>query len=226
MNKDLRRLCKKIGYLFNDEKLLKQALTHKSLETKHNERMEFLGDSIVNFIVAELLFSKRPDAREGDLSRRRANLVNREGLADVANDFELSDFLRMGTGELRSGGFRRPSILSDALEAIIGAIYLDSDMKTCGQVVSQWFLARLEIIGDVSSLKDPKTQLQEELQALKFSLPLYKLVEVKGKQHDQSFVVECEVFEKSIKCLGEGNSRRKAEQEAAAACLQELKDDE
>lgn len=222
----LNELYSKIGYTFKDESLIKQALTHRSLDNKNNERMEFLGDSIVNFVVAEMLFIKKRDAKEGDLSRLRAALVNREGLADIALEFNLSEYLRMGTGELRSGGFRRPSILSDAIEAIIGAIYLDSEITTCKHIVVQWFLPRLAKIQDVKSLKDAKTQLQEYLQAHKMSLPLYELKETQGKQHEQTFTIECKVIEKNVSAIGKGTSRRKAEQHAAELCLEKLKNEQ
>lgn len=223
MNKDLQVLSNKLGYQFNNEQLLKQALTHKSLDVRHNERLEFLGDSIVNFIIAELLFKARVTAREGDLSRLRASLVNREALADLARGFELSSFLRMGTGELRSGGFQRSSILSDAMEAIICAIYLDSDMEVCKQVVKAWFTEKLEQIKDLESLKDPKTLLQEYMQSKKMPLPFYELIETKGKQHKQTFVVKCTIVEKNISSVGEAVSRKKAEQIAASLCLTQIK---
>jgi ribonuclease-3 len=222
----LSELYSTIGYTFKNEALVKQALTHRSLDNKNNERMEFLGDAIVNFVVAELLFQQRQNAKEGDLSRLRAALVNREGLADIAMEFNLSEYLRMGTGELRSGGFRRPSILSDAVEAIIGAIYLDSDITICKQTVVQWFESRLNKIIDMKSLKDAKTQLQEYLQSHKLSLPLYELVATQGKQHEQTFTIECKVIEKSLSATGKGTSRRKAEQNAAEMCLEKLKNEQ
>lgn len=223
MPPDINQLCKKLGYQFNKIELLEQALTHRSLESRNNERMEFLGDSIVNFIVAELLFKTRDKSKEGDLSRFRANLVNRDGLAEIANGFELSDYLLMGTGELRSGGFRRPSILSDALEAIVSAIYLDSNMETCKTVVGKWFQEKIDNNTDVHALKDAKTQLQEYLQAKKLDLPTYELLGVQGEQHQQTFMVECKIPEWKVVAVGQGKSRRRAEQAAAELCLDSLR---
>lgn len=219
---NFRELAKKLGYEFKNLDFLEQALTHRSLESKNNERMEFLGDSIINFIVAELLFNLRKTSKEGELSRFRASLVNRDSLAEIANQFDLSDYLRMGTGELRSGGFRRPSILADTLEAIVCAIYFDSDMTTCKTVIENWFKTKLHEVIDAPALKDPKTQLQELLQAKKMNLPSYDLLNVTGEQHQQNFIVKCTILELEIVETGEGQTRRKAEQVAAELCLEKL----
>lgn len=221
---NLRELSRKLGYEFKNLDFLEQALTHRSLESKNNERMEFLGDSIINFIIAESLFNLRKTSKEGELSRFRASLVNRDSLAEIANQFDLSDYLRMGTGELRSGGFRRPSILADALEAIVCAIYFDSDITTCKVVLENWFKTKLHEVIDAPALKDPKTQLQELLQAKKMNLPNYELLQVTGEHHQQNFVIKCTILDLEITATGEGNTRRKAEQAAAELCLEKLKD--
>ncbi|MBX9704716.1 MAG: ribonuclease III [Gammaproteobacteria bacterium] len=225
MSDALQPLFKTLGYQFKDTTLLVQALTHRSLQGENNERLEFLGDSIVNFVVADLLYKDKRRAQEGDLSRFRAALVNRDGLAELAAQFKLSDYLRMGTGELQSGGYLRPSILSDTLEAIVAAIYLDSDMATCYNVISAWFIPRIASIESINDLKDSKTQLQEYAQARKLKLPEYELTHSEGRQHQQTFHVTCVIAELNISGQGTGESRRKAEQAAAQHCLEQLKHD-
>lgn len=215
-------LQRKLGYSFTNESLLTRALTHRSHNTSNNERLEFLGDAILNFIIAEELFVRFPGAREGQLSRLRARLVRRQTLAEVAREFDLGDYLIMGTGELKSGGFERDSILSDAMEAIIGAIYSDSNLPTVRKALLEWFYARLESISLEKSQKDSKSRLQELLQARQANLPEYVVIEVTGQSHDQNFIVECrsELLEEPVK--GEGSSRRVAEQNAAMVALAQL----
>lgn len=215
-------LQRRLGYRFNNEALLTRALTHRSHAARNNERLEFLGDSILNFIIAEDLFTRFPEAREGQLSRLRARLVRRQTLAELAREFELGDSLIMGTGELKSGGFDRDSILSDALEAVIGAIYCDSNLDAVRTAVLAWFYSRLESLSLEKSQKDSKSRLQEFLQARQANLPEYVVVNVMGKSHDQTFIVECrsELLDGAVR--GEGSNRRAAEQNAAAMALARL----
>ncbi|PZP63834.1 MAG: ribonuclease III [Azospira oryzae] len=217
--RDVEALCGLLGYSFSDPSLLRQALTHRSHSSPHNERLEFLGDSVLNLAVARLLYTRFPQAPEGTLSRLRANLVNQQTLEALAAHLRLGELLRLGEGELKSGGAQRPSILANALEAIFGAIYLDSSFDQAQQVIQRLvepYLARL----DLKTLgKDPKTQLQEFLQGRRLQLPHYTVVATHGRAHEQRFVVECLIGELGIRCLGEGPSRRKAEQEAARQAL-------
>lgn len=224
MNKDVSLLYKKIGYEFNDVSLLEQAMTHRSYRGKHNERLEFLGDSILSFVIANALYHHFPKEREGDLSRMRSTLVRGQTLAELALEFSLGDFLRLGPGELKSGGYRRESTLADAVEAIIGAVYLDSDIETCRQLVLAWYQERLDAISPGSSQKDPKTLLQEYLQARKKPLPNYSVTDTKGQAHNQIFTVECEV-EGMAPVIAKGGSRRKAEQKAAEQILKIIKNE-
>ncbi len=213
------RLERRLGYTFNDKSLMDLALTHRSYKGANNERLEFLGDAILSFVIAEHLFHKFPSAKEGQLSRLRALLVKGVTLAKFGKAFELGDHLNLGAGELKSGGFRRDSILADAIESLIGAIYLDSDHDTCRQVVLQWYEERLDKLTLSDTEKDPKTRLQEYLQSLKKPLPVYAVLDVKGEAHDQTFSVTCEVDSLEVKTLGEGSSRRFAEQQAAKKAL-------
>ncbi len=222
MQDNLQRLCRRLDYEFVKPAYLKQALTHCSAGTINNERLEFLGDSILNFVIANALFAKFPDQSEGQLSRLRAHLVRGEMLAIVALEIELGDYLYLGQGELKSGGFRRASILADALEAIFAAIFLDGGMEKSMHVILKLFQTRLEDNNLNDNLKDAKTQLQEYLQAQKQSLPVYSLTHVEGEEHDQVFFVTCMVQSLTIMANGHGSNRRKAEQEAAMALLQEL----
>ncbi len=216
-------LYKKLGYTFNDASLLECALSHRSYGAKNNERLEFLGDSILNFIIADALFQQNPDATEGELSRMRSSLVRGETLAELAKEFTLGEDLNLGSGELKSGGQRRKSILADAMEAIIGAAYLDSDMLTCHNLVLSWYDERLANASPSSEhLKDSKTRLQEFLQARKLPLPHYHVQEIRGKDHAQVFMVECQVKGYDYQGVGNGTSRRRAEQVAAQDFLQRL----
>jgi ribonuclease-3 len=219
VNPDFDKLTRFLGYEFKDGQLLKTALTHRSLGKNNNERLEFLGDSILGWIIAEALYQQFPFAKEGQLSRLRARLIKGQTLAKIAAEFNLGDYLRLGQGELKSGGFRRVSTLADALEAIIGAIYLDSDIDTCRRVVLSWFNNRLEGLSLASNLKDPKTLLQEYLQAHKYALPDYQVISTTGKEHEQVFKVVCRVDPLSKEVMGKGSSRRFAEQDAAHKIL-------
>lgn len=212
-------LAKRLGYRFNDNAHLELALTHRSVGGHNNERIEFLGDSIVNFIIGEALFRRFPDAREGQLSRLRARLVKGETLADVALEFDLGQFLKLGSGEMKSGGNRRRSILADAMEAVIGAIYLDGGMDEVRRCVLEWFADRLNDTTLEDTLKDPKTRLQEFLQSRQKPLPRYEVVDVQGDAHDQVFTVEAHVELLDQPGVGTGSSRRNAEQQAADQVL-------
>lgn len=215
-------LMRQLKYEFKDVELLQAALTHRSLRGQNNERLEFLGDSLLNFIIAEELYRQFRTAKEGDLSRLRANLVKGETLAEIAQEFKLGDFLRLGPGELKSGGFSRKSILADAIEAIIGAIYLDSSFENCRTIVLQWFDRRFKEITP-SIEKDPKTRLQEYLQAKHLPLPQYVILSIDGEAHAQLFHVECRVPGLAFVTNSVGSTRRKAEQLAAEKYLQLLK---
>lgn len=219
---DLRYLEKNLGHQFKDKSLLHQALTHRSAATKNNERLEFLGDAILGMRIADHLYRQYPDADEGQLSRMRAHLVNRETLAAIAAELTLSDFLVLGPGELRSGGAGRKSTQADAVEAIIAAVYLDAGMVRAEQLIDHLFGARLSHLPAAAKQKDPKTRLQEWLQAQGKPLPVYEVMEISGEQHAQSFTVECELPDVGAKARGEGASRRKAEQQAAEKLLQSL----
>lgn len=215
------KLCRALGYEFRNNRLLEEALTHCSAAGRNNERLEFLGDSILNFVIAAELFRAYSRASEGELSRLRASLVKGETLAALARDLALGDYLYLGSGELKSGGFRRNSILADALEAIFGAVYLDSDFETCRQLILRLYREQLSALPKVSELKDPKTRLQEYLQARQQSLPIYHVVEIAGEAHAQSFTVQCQVD--NLRTVAVGSSRRRAEQEAARQALKLLK---
>lgn len=219
---DLLRLQRAIGHDFKNGELLSLALSHRSVGRNNNERLEFLGDSIVNHIIAEALYRQFPDAREGDLSRMRASLVKGDTLAEIARELALGDYLALGPGEKKSGGHRRGSILADALEAVAGAILLDSDVETCRGALLPWFEARLARLNDATAAKDPKTRLQEFLQGRRRPLPQYELLNVSGDDHQQIFQVACKVQKPSQVVEGTGSSRRKAEQAAAEAALAKL----
>ena len=213
------KLQHRLGYEFADPDLLSRALTHRSHKDGNYERLEFLGDSILDFVIAEYLYHRFPDAREGQLSRLRARIVRRETLAEVAREFGLGDFLIMGSGELKSGGFERASILSDVLEAIIGGIYLEAGLKTVNERIISWFGPRLEALTLARSQKDPKSLLQEFLQSKKSGLPEYSIIGIEGKSHDQVFTVECKVALLEQPLIGVAASRRDAEQMAAQQAL-------
>ncbi len=219
MNPPLNRLERKLGHTFNNQDLMLLALTHRSFASRNNERLEFLGDAILNFVAGEALFERFPQAREGQLSRLRARLVKGETLALLARGFELGDYLRLGSGELKSGGFRRESILADALEALIGAIYLDAGLETVRVRVLDWLTGELDGLTLVDTNKDPKTRLQEFLQSRACELPRYEVVDIQGEPHCRTFFVECQVALLNDKTHGRGASRRIAEQVAAAAAL-------
>lgn len=219
----LAELNRHLSYNFQNIDLLAAALTHRSAASTNNERLEFLGDSILNFVAAEALFVRFPKLKEGELSRLRANLVKGETLANIARELNLGDFLILGEGELKSGGFRRSSILADCVEAIIGAVYLDSDMLSAKMFVLDLYQSRLDDPSLAQSTKDPKTELQEWLQARKQPLPQYSVVNVGGEDHCQSFTVKCEVALLDEAVIAKGNSRRKAEKLAAENALSFLK---
>jgi len=207
------------GHVFAQPALCQAALTHRSAGGSHNERLEFLGDSVLNCCVARLLYDAHPDVDEGGLSRLRATLVSGETLAQIANVLELGEHLRLGQGELKTGGFRRASILADALEAILGAIFLDSGFDAAAAAVARIFGSRMSELPAADALKDPKTRLQEALQAHGLALPIYTLTAVTGDPHEQAFTISCEVPVLRISAVGEGGSRRRAEQLAAAKLL-------
>ena len=212
-----------LGYRFQNPRLLQQALTHRSHGTPHNERLEFLGDGVLNCIIAAELYTRFTGLKEGELSRLRANLVRERRLHELATGLSLGDELRLGEGELKSGGFRRPSILADALEALIGAVFLDGGFEAAREVVARLYQPLLETLDRRGADKDPKTQLQEWLQGRKYSLPQYSVVATYGAAHDQRFEVECLVRELAVRAVGTGASRRLAEQEAARAAFERLR---
>nr|WP_264299242.1 MULTISPECIES: ribonuclease III [Zhongshania] len=220
----LDEVCQKIGYHFKDSELLTMAMTHRSFSAVNNERVEFLGDSLLNMIIAEALYLRFPDVDEGDLSRIRALLVSGKTLATVAVEFELGRFLRLGAGEKNSGGQRRASTLADAVEALIGAIYLEAGFEVCRERVLAWFAPRLVSLNPDASHKDPKTRLQEFLQGRKQPLPDYQLVETAGADHQQTFIVSCSISLLKSSVSASGSSRRKAEQAAAEKVLLALKE--
>lgn len=210
----------RLGHTFRDVVLLQQALTHRSHSRVHNERLEFLGDSILNCVVASLLFDRYTKIDEGNLSRLRANLVKQQSLYEIAQRLELSQFLRLGEGELKSGGFRRPSILADALEALFGAIYLDSSFGVTRDVIRALYIPILDTVDPKALGKDAKTLLQEYLQGKKIALPQYNMVATHGAAHNQEFEVECLVPKLDIQMFGTGGSRRAGEQAAAKLALE------
>ncbi|EWS78194.1 ribonuclease III [Xylella taiwanensis] len=208
--------------MFTDPSLFLQALRHCSAGTPHNERLEFLGDSVINFLIAEALFQRWPRADEGALTRARAELVRETSLASIARTIQLGEQLTLGPGELKSGGHRRDSILADAVEAVIAAIYLDAGLETCRTVVLPWFEAALTALPVGKPEKDPKTRLQEWLQARQWSLPVYELTFESGDPHAKHFRVSCTLCELELRTEGEGSSRRLAEQDAAAHAIYQL----
>ncbi|MEO8402852.1 MAG: ribonuclease III [Gammaproteobacteria bacterium] len=214
-------LSRKLGYVFKNKHLLKVALTHRSCDEENNERLEFFGDSLVNFVIAEALYKQFPYAQEGDLTRWRATLINRDTLGSLGRQFELGRFLHLGMGELKSGGRERASILSCGMEAIIGAMYLDGGFDAACETILRWYQPLLVSLADAASLKDPKTQLQEILQRQHLPLPIYEVESVKGEAHQQVFIVSCIIH--GAKALGNGTSRRRAEQAAAENMLEVLK---
>lgn len=222
MIKAVEELAEKLGHGFNRIELLELALTHCSVSGEHNnERLEFLGDSILSLVISEVLYEKFQNAREGQLSRLRSRLVSGESLSDLARDLGVGNYLRLGSGELKTGGRRRDSILADAMEAIIGATYLDAGMKAARDCILGWFAGRLKNLS-VQLPKDAKTQLQEYLQARKYELPVYEVLTVSGDPHHQVFEVMCRIEALDIKVKGEGKNRRRAEQAAALQVLEQL----
>lgn len=209
----------RLGYRFNKARLLDQALTHRSASRKHNERLEFLGDAVLNFLVAEGLYQRMPDAHEGELTRWRANLVRRQTLATLARELDLGQYLRLGSGEIKTRGAERDSILADALEAVIGAIYLDGGLEACRATVLRLFSSHLFPAPGEESVKDAKTRLQEAVQSQNLPLPRYAVLRVEGAAHQQRFTVVCEVCGVVEAVQGRGSSRRRAEQDAARKAL-------
>lgn len=225
MSDTLQSLSQRLGYTFNDEALLVQALTHRSVDGKaNNERLEFLGDAQLGFMVAMWLYEQFPKAAEGQLTRMRARLVRGATLAEVARELRIGGHLLLGSGEMKSGGHRRTSILADALEAIIGAILIDSDKETCQAVVKQWFANRLATISPEKAKKDAKTELQEQLQGRQEQLPDYEVLTVRGAAPHQEFDVACVLPTHGQRFVAMGTSRRRAEQEAAKLALEWLQE--
>lgn len=209
-----------LGCRLPEPALLEEALTHRSFSSRNNERLEYLGDAVLSFVVAGILFRTFPDASEGELSRFRASLVSGESLGTIALELGLGDHLRLGEGELKSGGFRRASILADALEAVVGAIYLGAGLDAAREAVERLLRPRLATLPSAAELKDPKTRLQERLQADGLALPRYEVLEVSGEPHDQRFRVRCTADDLGISTEASGTSRRRAEQEAAERLLE------
>lgn len=223
MSAPLKGLCPTLGYRFINAGLLEDALTHRSMAGANNERLEFLGDAILNFIIAAELYRRFPHAHEGDLSRLRASLVKRDALAELAGKLHLGDYLSLGPGELKSGGQRRASTLADALEAIIGAVYLDGGFEAGRDVVLGLYRDSLENLPSAAGVKDPKTRLQEYLQSRRQPIPQYNVIDVAGEAHAQTFRIECRVTG-IAPTEGVGSTRRRAEQEAAEQALRLLEE--
>jgi len=214
-----------LRYQFRDPQLLRLALKHRSAAGAHNERLEYLGDAVLGLVVAEILYQQLPDADEGYLSRLRANLVRRETLADVASGLGLGERIELGSGELKSGGFRRASILANTLEALFGAIYLDGGLDAIRDTIVTLYDRRLQDLPAPDALKDPKSCLQEILQSRSLDLPVYVIENVEGDDHQRRFTASCSVAALELKTAGEGSSRRAAEQGAAARMLAQLNDE-
>lgn len=222
MEKAERWLYKTLQYQFDDVGLFNQALTHRSATGNNNERLEFLGDAVLDFVISEALFKARPAATEGDLSKLRSSLVKDSSLAELALALGVGEYLVLGSGEQKTGGHRRESILADALEAIFGAVFLDSGIDVAQRIIERVFETRLAELPDAEDLRDPKTRLQEWLQARGMGLPVYNLENVTGKAHKQRFEVSCTVPEMPHVTRGQSTTRRKAEQKAAALMLEKL----
>ena len=222
MIQEPEKLARKLGLRFSQPDIIRRALTHRSANADNNERLEFLGDSVLGFVIAERLYQKFTEADEGVLSRLRATLVNQTSLANIARNLHLGDYLILGSGELKSGGYRRDSILSDAMEALIGALLLDQGMEACRVWILDLFAEQIDGLSLRDWKKDPKTRLQESMQARGLQLPLYTLRSVVGQPHEQSFVVECQVSLTDETCEGRGSSRKRAEQESAEKMLAKL----
>ncbi len=222
MSDSIHVLEKQLGYCFDNPELAVTALTHCSAGPDNNERLEFLGDAVLGLAIAETLYKRQPDLAEGDLTRMRSHLVNRETLAELAIELDLGDFLTLGQCERRTRGRQRHSILEDALEAIIGAVFFDSGYGAARALVQRLFAKRLESLPEAETLKDPKTRLQERQQAQKLEIPIYTLVEHSGPEHARRFVCECRIEKPELIARGVGSSRRRAEQAAAEALLERL----
>lgn len=219
VHQSLPLLMQRLGYAFKNIELLEQALRHRSSGSRHNERLEFLGDGLLNFVIADELYKRRPHANEGELSRFRASFVREATLVELAQALQLGDFLTLGSGELKSGGFRRGSTLADAFEAVLGAVYLDGGFEPAHTLICFLFRDRLEHMPAELGLKDPKTRLQEFLQSRQRGLPDYRVLDTIGQDHAQTFIVECRVEGLLTPTQGRGSSRRGAEQAAAEAAL-------
>ena len=226
MNRTATWLKSQLDYEFSDPLLLTQALTHRSAAARNNERLEFLGDAVLDFVVSDLVYRHYPNAHEGELSRLRAELVKDSTLAEISSELGVGKHLVLGSGEKKSGGHRRHSILADAMEALFGAMYLDQGFAAVQRVIDNVYQRRVEALPDAAELKDPKTRLQEYLQARGYGLPVYTTTQVSGKAHQQHFDVECRVDELELRAEGAGGSRRDAEQEAAARLLAALERDD
>lgn len=222
MSERYGRLYRDLGYQFSDPELLEQALTHRSVGSRNNERLEFLGDAVLSFVISGELFGRFTKIDEGRLSRLRAALVKGETLAKLARKLELGEYLRLGSGEMKTGGHRRESILADALEAVIGAVYLDSGVEAVRDLVLRLFDERLEAASPETNLKDPKTRLQEYLQSRRLPLPVYSVLSVEGEPHDQTFEISCRIEGLAQATRGVGSSRRRAEQAAAQQALEQI----
>lgn len=222
LNIKYQQLQNRLGYEFKTPALLQLALTHRSHGAHNNERLEFLGDSILNLVIGDALFKRFADVREGQLSRLRSQLVKGETLAEIAREFQLGECLILGEGEMKSGGHRRDSILADSVEALIGAIYTETDFDTCRQHVLAWFAERLSLLTVDTSAKDPKSRLQEHLQSLRKPLPEYEVVEAAGESHAQIFTIECRVVLLKQAVRAQASNRREAEKIAAAEILRLL----
>jgi ribonuclease-3 len=211
-----------LGYRFQNAELFQQALTHRSATHRNNERLEFLGDAVLDFVASEVVYHARPEAAEGDLSKLRASLVKDVSLAELALELGLGDHLILGSGEKKTGGHRRESILADALEAIFGAVFIDSGFDAAKDVIARVYEQRYRDLPDVEDLRDPKTRLQEWLQGRGMVLPVYELVDESGQDHKKRFVVSCSVTERALNSKGESTTRRKAEQKAARKMIEQL----
>jgi len=222
-NRNIEQIEKILNYHFNDNSLLELALTHRSFQGKNNERLEFLGDSILNFIIAELLFKKFNLLPEGDLSRLRSQLVKSETLSEIGILLQLGDYLILGEGELKSSGWRRPSILADSVEAIIGAVFIDGGISAASNLILSWFKDKIDLINPDNIQKDSKSVLQELLQGKKIPLADYNIVSIEGEAHCQHFRVSCSIPKLGLSIEGEGSSRKIAEQSAAEEILKKLK---
>jgi ribonuclease-3 len=222
MSEIFASLCQSIGYSFKDENLLRQALTHRSASDNHNERLEFLGDAVLGLTIAAELFKKFPAAREGQMSRMRSSLVKGETLAEVGVEFKLGEHLILGGGESKNGGKMRNSILEDAIEGMIGAVFLDSDFETTQAMLLKWFASRLKALTLEDEIKDAKSLLQEWTQARGYGLPHYQVTSTQGAEHSQTFTMQCRIADVDLDSEGTGKSKKASAQSAAEAALKQL----